>query len=279
RFIELHLGTSEAEALRLGRDLEAASVPLHDVVVADRAFVMEAADGVEVFGSRTPNFFGFARRTTEAPVVVGQEAAKDLVGGVQIVRAGQTQLAGEAILKGAPETFDAALGLRTLSSDVGDAELIQSAAELGGLLAASELFFHRPVIVVANEDAVTIAVETDGYAEAAQQALEQAEIAASVFGGEEFGDGDFAGGVVEEAEQGKLRAAIFQPAMKAGVEQQHFAFPSARQAALAMGGRGSLTGRADPSRAQQTAKGLAPEREAFLLDQFFAEVMVVETGI
>jgi hypothetical protein len=32
-------------------------------------------------------------------------------------------------------------------------------------------------------------------------------------------------------------------------------------------------------RPQQSAKGLAPEREAFLLDQFFAEVMVVKTGI
>ena len=192
---------------------------------------------------------------------------------------GQTQLAGEAILKSAPEAFDAALGLGTLGSDVGDAELLQSAAELSGLAAAGELFFHRPVIVVANEDAVAIAVETEGYAEAAQQAAEQAEIAASVFGGEEFGDQDFAGGVVEEAEQGKLRAAIFQPAMKAGVEQQHFAFPSARQAALAMGGSASLTGRADPGRAQQTAEGLASEREAFLLDQFFAEVMVVEAGI
>src|ERR1039458_1651588 len=85
---------SKAEALRLGRDLEAASFPLHDVVVADRAFVMEAADVVEVLGSRTPSFFGFARRTTEAAIVVGQETAKDLVGGVQIVRAGQTQLAG-----------------------------------------------------------------------------------------------------------------------------------------------------------------------------------------
>jgi len=85
-----------------------------------------------------------------------------------------------------------------------------------------------------------------GITEAAQHALEQAEIAAGVFGGEEFGDEDFAGGVIEETEQGKLRATIFQPAMQAGVEQQHFAFSSARQAALAMGGSASLTGRADP---------------------------------
>src|ERR1039458_9797221 len=240
---------------------------------------MKAADVVEVLGSRTPSFFGFARRTTEATVVVGQEAAKDLVGGVQIVGAGQTQLTGEAILKSAPEAFDAALGWGTLGGDVGDTELVESAAELCGLLAAGELFFHRPVIVVANEDAVAIAIEAERYAEAAQQAVEQAEIAASVFRGEEFGDQDFASGVVEEAEQGKLRAAIFQPARKAGVEQQHFAFPSARQAALAMGGSATLTGRAASGRAQQTAESLATEREAFDLAKFFAEVMVVEAGI
>src|SRR5487761_2374696 len=135
RFVELHFCSGEAEALRLGRDLEAASAPLHDVVVADRALVMKAADVVEVLGSRTPGFFGFASRATEAAVVVGQESAQDLVGGAQIVGAGQTQLAGEAILKGAPEAFDAALGLGTLCSDVGDAELIQGAAELSRLAA------------------------------------------------------------------------------------------------------------------------------------------------
>jgi hypothetical protein len=32
-------------------------------------------------------------------------------------------------------------------------------------------------------------------------------------------------------------------------------------------------------RAQQTAKGFAPETEAFLLDQFFAQMVVVEAGI
>ena len=67
--------------------------------------------------------------------------------------------------------------------------------------------------------------------------------------------------------------------MKAGVEQYHFAFPCAREAALAMRGTATFAGRGDPGRAQQTAKGLTPQREAFLLDQFFAEVMVVEAGI
>src|ERR1700681_1581440 len=90
RFIELHLGPGEAEAVWLGRDLEAASVPLHDIVVADAALVMEAADAIEIFGNGTPSLFGIARRATETSVVVRQEAAKDLVGGIQIVRSGQT---------------------------------------------------------------------------------------------------------------------------------------------------------------------------------------------
>src|ERR1700688_1458235 len=142
RFIELHLSPSETEAVWLGRDLETASVPLDDIVIADATFVMEAADAIEIFGSGTPSLLGIARRATETSVVVRQEAAKDLVGGIQIVGTGQTQLAGEAILKRAPEAFDAALGLRTLGSDIGDAELIQSAAELRGLAATGELFFH-----------------------------------------------------------------------------------------------------------------------------------------
>ena len=60
RFNELHFCTSEAEALELGRDLETAPVPLHNVVVADAALVMEAADAIEVFGSETPNLFRIA---------------------------------------------------------------------------------------------------------------------------------------------------------------------------------------------------------------------------
>src|SRR5579862_3401730 len=279
RFDELHFRPGEAEALRLGRDLETVSVPLHDVVVADAALVMKAADAIEIFGSGAPSFFGFTRRASEAAVVVGQEAAQDLVGGVQVMGTGQAQLAGETILKGAPETFDASLSLGALSSDVGDAELLQRAAKLCGFTSASEFFFHRPMIIVANEDAVAVAVEAEGNAEAAQQAVEQAEIAAGIFGGEEFSDENFACGVVEKSEQGKLWAAIFQPAMQAGVEQDHFAFASAREAALAMGGSASFTGRGDAGRAQQAAKGLAPEREAFRLDQFFTEVMIVEAGI
>ena len=58
-----------------------------------------------------------------------------------------------------------------------------------------------------------------------------------------------------------MRAALFQPAMQASVEQHHFAFAERRQAALAMSGSATLAGRADPGRAQQAAKRFAAEIE------------------
>src|ERR1017187_8929138 len=59
RFNELNFCPGEAEAMRLGRNLEVAAVPLDNVVVADAALMEEAADTVQVFGSGTPGFFGF----------------------------------------------------------------------------------------------------------------------------------------------------------------------------------------------------------------------------
>jgi hypothetical protein len=57
--IDLHFGSGEAKAASLLGDLEAMTLPLHDVVVADRTFVQEAADAVEAVWSRTPG--GFSR--------------------------------------------------------------------------------------------------------------------------------------------------------------------------------------------------------------------------
>lgn len=135
------------------------------------------------------------------------------------------------------------------------------------------------MVVVAHEDAVAIAVETERNAVAAQQSVEQAEIATSVFGGKELRDQDFAGGIVEKAEQGEFGAALFEPAVQAGVEQKHFAFASAGQTALAVSGSAPFAERADPGGTQQAAKSLATERDAFDLTELLAEMMVVETDV
>ena len=225
----------------MGRNLEAATIPLHDVVVADRPFVKKAADALQVGRSGSPSFLGLARSAAEASVVVGQETAQDLVGGRKLSGSSQTQFAGKTILKGAPEAFDAALGLGRVGGDVGNTQLRKRAAELGRLSFTRELCFHRPLLIVAHEDAVTIAVEAERDALATQQA----KIAAGIFAEEELGDENFTSGVIQEAERGQLRAPIFQPVMKTGIQKQH----------------------------------LATERKAFHFTELLAEMAIVEARI
>ncbi len=172
--IEMDFGSGKAEALALLGDLKALALPLHDVVVADHALVDEAADAIEIFRRGAPGGLGFARAAGEAAIVVGEENAQDGVGGVQIAGVSQTEFAAQAILKHAPEAFDAAFGLRTAGGDESDAELFEGTAELGGLTFSGEFFFDGPEVVVAHEDAAVIAVEGEGSAVAAQQLAQQA---------------------------------------------------------------------------------------------------------
>src|SRR5260221_9244369 len=111
-FAELHLGTGEAETFWLGRDLETAAVPLHDVVIADDALVDEAADAAEIFGGRAPSLFRFSGSAAEAAVVVRQGAGQDIVGGDQNGGAAQAGVTGKAGFEKTPPTPEAGPGLR-----------------------------------------------------------------------------------------------------------------------------------------------------------------------
>jgi hypothetical protein len=101
-----------------GAKLETVSVPLQDIVIAHHALVMKAAGVVKVFGSGTPGGFGLKRLGANGPIVVGLEMMQAQVGGDQIVGSSQTQFAGEAILKRAPEAFDATFGLRATGREL-----------------------------------------------------------------------------------------------------------------------------------------------------------------
>src|SRR6202451_4858374 len=149
--VDLHLGPREAEAACLLGDLEATPLPLHDIVVADDAFVHEAADPFETFWNGPPGGLHFARRSGETAIVISDELAQYGVSRVDVVCFSQAQFAGETVLEHAPEAFDAAFGLRAASRNEGDAELLEGATELGGLAFSGELFFDRPVVVVQDE--------------------------------------------------------------------------------------------------------------------------------
>src|SRR6267154_3541268 len=277
--VDVNFRTGKAEALALLRDLKALALPLDDVVVADHTLMDKAANAVRIFGRGTPCGLHFAGAAGEVAVVVGEEQAEHGIGGVQIASLSETQFAAQAILEYAPEAFDAAFGLGTASGDEGDAELLQRTSELGGLTFSGELFFHRPEVVVANEDAAVIAIEGEWGPTVTQQLAEQGEIAGGGIGGKELSGQDFTGGIILQAEGGEARAAAFEPIVGRAIQLYQFALASGSQTALAMSGNAAFAGRAQTGLAQEPAEGFAAEGEALDLAKFFAEVVIVEAGI
>ena len=243
--VDLDFGPGEAETMGLLGDLEATTVPLHDIVIADDAFVHETADPFEAFWDRTPGGLLFARLPGETAVVIHDELAQHGVGRVDVVCLGEPQFAGETILEHAPETLDAAFGLWAASGDEGDTELLEGAAELSRLTLSGELFFDRPVVIMAEEDAAAIAVKSPGQAMAAEQLAKQAEIAKSGFRGEELSRQDFTGRVVLHAQSGESWAATFEPVMGTAIQLDQFAQPCGTHAALPMSRGPALSGRAE----------------------------------
>src|SRR5260370_42237383 len=108
----MHFGSGEAETACLLGYLEAAALPLHDIVVADDAFVHEAADAVEIFRSGAPCRLAIARRPGEAAGGGGDEFAPHGGGGVEVVGLGEPRFPGGALLQHHPQTLDWGLWLR-----------------------------------------------------------------------------------------------------------------------------------------------------------------------
>lgn len=81
---DLHFGSGEAVTAGLRMDLQPPAVPLHDVIVADDAFVREAADAFESFRRWPPGFSGVAGCAGETAIVIDDETTQHGVGAVQI---------------------------------------------------------------------------------------------------------------------------------------------------------------------------------------------------
>src|SRR5258706_10464985 len=166
---------------------------------------------------------------------MGAEAGEHGVGLLDVDGLSQTKFVDQAVLTSAPGALDAALGLRRVGGDLLDTELVEGASELRGRLFSGELFGQGPVRIVALEDGVAVAVEAEGNAVHGDHGVQGAEIAHGVFGFElEVCGQDLAGGVVLKADQGKLRAAAFEPIMTAGISERHHAETRAGRASGAI---------------------------------------------
>jgi hypothetical protein len=169
------------------------------VIGADDALVTqaEAASEIEAARQGAEVGHGFGGGARETLVVVEAEPGQYGVGLLQGGGMNQAEFADQAVLTGAPDAFDAALGLGRVGGDLLDAEFVERASELRGRLLARQLFGPGPVGIVAREDTVTIAVEAERDAVGGDHGVQDAQVADSIFGFELKVSGeDLAGGVV-----------------------------------------------------------------------------------
>ena len=133
------------------------------VIGGDDALVVQAEAAGEIEATRPAAKIagGLGGGTSEALVVIGAEAIQHGLSVRQSGGAGEPEFADQTVLAGAPGAFDTALGLRRIGGDLLDAELIESASELGRRLFSGELFGEGPVHIIALEDAVTVAIEAE----------------------------------------------------------------------------------------------------------------------
>lgn len=273
-------GTGVAESR--GRKLDSFAAESDGVIGGDGSLISEAeaACEIEATGQSAEVVFGLSWGDGESLVKVGKEAFEHGVGLLAGRGLGETQFADETILEGSPEAFDASLGLRRTSRDLLDSEFVEGASDLGWELLSGEFFGHRPVGIVALEDAVAVAVKAEGHAVTVDELMKQAEVSDGVLGfWLKVGGHDAAGGVVLQAEQGEARAASLEPVVTAGIGEEHEAEGGAALAACAINTGPPLLRRGEMGAAKEAAQGLAAEGEALVFDEFLMEVGVVESSI
>src|SRR5882724_3948676 len=261
------------------RDLEPAGAQPDGVVPRDDPRVAAAQDALEIARGRPPRGRGRRGRAREALNEGGQELREKRVGLLQGMERAQAQFADEAVLQGAPEAFDTAFGLRRLSGDEPDAEILEHAPEVGGVLLAAQLFLERPVPIIATEEIEAIAVERHGDAVLPACLFQHGGVAVEIFGGPEPEGERGGGGIIDEPVQGGRRPALLEPGEGAGVELSELPHRgSPRAPAPMLGCPAGALGR-PPERPPNPAHGGPAYRQGVVLLKLLGEVDVVEARV
>ena len=117
--------------------------------------------------------------------------------------------------------------------DVADAELLEQAAEVGGMLGAVQLFLERPVAVVADQDIEAVAVDREGQAVLPEDLGEDDGVAMETLGRPEMRRQELRGGVIDGAQKGHGGPARREPLIRAAMNL-HQAAGSFRRAPAAV---------------------------------------------
>src|SRR5437879_6651391 len=188
------------------------------VVAGDDAWIATAEETIELAGRPPPDAGRVGRGPGEAAVEVGEEGGQVGIGRLEGGDPAEAQLADEAVLQGLPQTLDAALGLRGVGLDIADAELLQEAPEVSGVLGAVQFFFERPVVVVAHEDVEAVAVDRERQAVLPEDLVEDDGVAVEILGGAEVQGEEPRGGVVDGPQECHRRPTLFEPVKGAAID-------------------------------------------------------------
>jgi len=223
--LNLNAGTDVAGPLGVWKELQDAPVVLHRVVPGHPPPFLEAEHAVQVqaIRQRAVGRAGLGYRHAKAGAVTGQEAPKDAVGFFQCGRSRQAELRHQAVLEGPVGALDATLRLGALGEHGGDAELLERAAELGGLALLLSVCGTRRR-AGQSEDRVAVGVETQGNATVLDDAPEQEKIALRVLLVPKQRLGWNPGGIVNRQQQRELRAPVLQPGVMAAIHLEEHAF-------------------------------------------------------
>jgi hypothetical protein len=280
--VDLDAGTSITTSSWSRVDLEEAVVELHGVIELDGALVLEAADAAEVCRRRcgAPIRGGVRWFPSESGVVAWEKAVEHALGLGERARLGEAEFDDKAILEGAKEPLDAALGLRGTGADPTDAEFLESSADLGGRRPALELLSEgKRGTGIAVEDPVAVGVGHSWEAVAADDLAEEEEVAVSVFLQAEDAAEDSPGGVIDRSVEDEPRPTVFEPGVMAAVHLDEETGLGHAFAAAAMAWGTALTGAADPGGAEESLHGAARDAQALALDEHLGKVVVIHVGI
>ncbi len=193
--------------------------------------------------------------------------------------AGETQLAGQPVLKGAPETLDAALGLRRTRQDESHPQLVEETAELGGSPLAGELLLERGSSFAHHEDGVLVGVQRMRDAVSLDDLAHDDEVALRILLLAKAGGGDQTGRVVDSAHQAQVRTTPFQPVVAAAVDLQEHALPRVPIAPLPVAWWSASTWCWDAGVREDASHRRARQDQPLVLGKHLGEVMLVESGV
>jgi len=275
-------GAGIRAAAGAGEQVQQTIADLDRIVVGNGALLLETTDRLEDLGrwGGSPRGREVHGAPREAGIVAREKARQDALRVRERLRVREAQFGDEPVLKGAKEPFDTAFSLGRVGGDPADAQFLERAADLRGVVVPAELLGERHGRGARKrENTMAIRVHRAGDAMAAEQLPQEEQIAGGVLGQAKESGEDPATGVIDGREEDEARSPGFEPGMMAAIELDQQARLRHARAAPTMAGRSAGAGTAEPRAAEEALEGAAGDRETFALAEHLRQVVIVEAGI